>query len=885
MVASHPSSDPPPTSPIALADVAVGRVALTVNGRAVTVRDDHPHLLAALREELDVTSPKDGCSPSGQCGCCTVMVDGKVVVSCQQPLAKVAGKAIVTLEGLPDDERNRYADAFAACGGLQCGFCIPGIVMRAKAQVDKKGADLTRQDMSRHLGAHLCRCTGYVKVLDAIDAVAKGKQLTPERPGGVGSRGAKYEAHALALGDRGYVDDLRVPGMLHAALALTAHSRADIVAIDTSAALAAPGIVAVHTAADVPGRLRHGLIHKDWPLLIPVGGRTSYAGDVTAIVVAGTRQEARAAAELVVVTYNVHRPVTDAVAAVADGSPRAVWGTDGNVLSRSTYSRGDTDAALAASAHTVHEVFETQRIEHAFLEPESTLAVPSRNDSGSERHLHVYSGGQGVWDDRNDIAAILDVDNDAVTVELVSNGGAFGGKEDMVTQGHAALSAWLLDRPVKVTLSREESLLMHAKRHPIRMEYWAGCDTDGHLTALKVRAVGDSGAYASVGMKVLERMAGHASGPYRLPTIDVEAIAARTNNPVCGAFRGFGANQAQFAMEGVMDRLAAAVGITGWEIRKRNVIRPGEVWGPGQIMDDGCLGAELCLDAVKDAYDDACLAGRPVGVGLGLKNSGLGNGFKEVTRSLVRFEPDGRVLVMHGWTEMGQGVHTVALQVAVEELGIDPSRIRVEVNTTRELGLGQTTGSRGTLMGAGAVKAACDAAKADGCEVGVDYIGEYRVDWTQHLGDVEFPTIHSTFSYAAQLVTVDPATMRVEHVLAVHDVGRAVNPTLCEGQIEGSVHMGLGYALSEDFPADPETAFPTNMTLRSLGILRAKDVPPIDVVLVESPQPNAPYGIKGVGEIGLVPTAGAVAAALHAADGIWRTSLPMRARNLTPDDG
>jgi xanthine dehydrogenase molybdenum-binding subunit len=292
-------------------------------------------------------------------------------------------------------------------------------------------------------------------------------------------------------------------------------------------------------------------------------------------------------------------------------------------------------------------------------------------------------------------------------------------------------------------------------------------------------------------------------------------------------------------------------------------------------MDDGCLGAELCLDAVKDAYDDAVAAGTPVGVGLGLKNSGLGNGFKEITRGLVRFEPDGDVLVMHGWTEMGQGIHTVALQVAVEELGIDPARVRVEVNTTRELGLGQTTGSRGTLMGAGAVKAACEVANAAGCQPGVDYIGEYRVDWTQHLGEVEFPTIHSTFSYAAQLVTVDRDTRRVTGVVAVHDVGRAVNPTLCEGQIEGSVHMGLGYALSEDFPADPDTAFPTNMTLRSLGILRAKDVPLIDVHLVESPQPNAPYGIKGVGEIGLVPTAGAVAAALHAADGVWRTRLPM----------
>jgi selenium-dependent xanthine dehydrogenase len=856
-------------------------VAFTCNGTPVSVRADHPHLLAALREELDVTSPKDGCSPSGQCGCCTVLVDGRAIVACQQPLAKVVGKEIVTLEGVDPDERQRYADAFAACGGLQCGFCIPGIIVRAKAQVDKKGADLTREDMARHLGAHLCRCTGYVKILDAIEAVATGKQVAVTTPGGIGSRGIRYEAAELALGDRGYIDDLRPPGLLHAALRLTEHARADVLAIDVDAARTAPGVVAVFTAADVPGELRVGLIHKDWPVLIPEGGRTSYAGDVLAVVVAETRQQARAAAELVAVTYDVLRPLTDAVAAI-DDPEIAVWGTDSNVLSVSEYARGDVDAILTASACTVHEVFQTQRIEHAFLEPESTVVVPI--DGGTR--LHVYSGGQGVWDDRNDIARVLAVPPETITVELVSNGGAFGGKEDMANQAQTALAAWLLRRPVKCTLSREESLLIHAKRHPIRMEYWAGCDGDGKLTALKVRAIGDSGSYASVGMKVLERMAGHASGPYHLPALDVRAVAVRTNNPACGAFRGFGANQAQFAMEGVMDRLAEAVGISGWEIRARNVITAGSEWGPGQIMDDGCAGAARCLEAVRPDYDAAIEAGKAVGVGLGLKNSGLGNGFKEIARAVVRFEDDGTIEVRHCWTEMGQGVHTVALQVAVEELGVDPERVRVIVDTTRELGAGQTTGSRGTLMGAGSVKAACEAARADGCRPGVDYEGEYRVDWTHHIGEpgVEHPVIHSTFSYAAQLVVMDRASGKIERVLAAHDVGRAVNPQLCEGQIEGSVHMGLGYALTEDFPADPETAYPTNMTLRSLGILRAKDVPPIDVILVESPQPNSPYGIKGVGEIGLVPTAGAVAAALHHLDGRWRTTLPMRGAPAGTDE-
>jgi aldehyde oxidoreductase len=855
---------------------AADGVSFTVNGTPVTVRADHPHLLSALRDELDLTAAKDGCSPSGQCGCCTVHVDGKAIVSCQQPLAKVAGKQVVTLEGVDEAERQSYAQAFAACGGLQCGFCIPGIVMRAKAQIDKKGAALDRGDMSRHLGAHLCRCTGYVKVLDAIEAVACGTSFSPELSAEVGGRGAKYEAGELALGDRGYVDDMRVPGMLHAALHFTEHTRADIVNIDVARARAMPGVQAVFTAADLPGELLVGIIYKDWPVMIPVGGRTSYAGDVLAVVVADSRELARAAAAQVDVTYMAHTPVTDPIAALLPDAPIAMWNTTSNVLSVSEYARGDVDAALAASAHTVHQVFQTQRIEHAFLEPESTLAVPSVVDDS--RHLQVYSGGQGVWDDRDDIARVLAVDKDAVTVTLVSNGGAFGGKEDMSNQAHTALAAWLTDRPVKCTLSREESLLMHAKRHPIRLEYWAGCDEQGVLTGIRVRAIGDSGPYASVGMKVLERAAGHASGPYRVPALDVHATAVRTNNPVCGAFRGFGANQAQFAMDGVLDRLAQMVGIDGWQIRKRNVIKPGQVWGPGQIMDDGAGGAEACLDAMRPLYEAARANGHAVGIGLGLKNSGLGNGFREVSRAVVRFVTNGRVEVRHGWTEMGQGVHTVALQVAAQELQIDPHRIDVIVDTTRQLGFGQTTGSRGTLMAAGSVQQACLAALAAGCVEEVDYEGEHLVDWTQKLGDPNEPnpTIHSAFGYASQMVEIDRATGKIVRVTAIHDVGRAVNPQLCEGQIEGSVHMGLGYALSEEFPSDPQTGFPTNMTLRSLGILRAKDVPAIEVHLLEVPQPRSPYGIKGVGEIGLVPTAPAVAAALHDLDGEWRSVLPMR---------
>ena len=840
-----------------------------LNGKSVEVVGEHAHLLGALRDELGILSAKDGCSPSGQCGCCTVIMDGKARISCQLSVERAEGSSIQTLEGIDPEEIDRMGQTFAACGALQCGFCTPGIMVRTKVLVDKKGEKLEREYAARHLGAHLCRCTGYIKILDAVECLAKGELPDLGEETGIGASQIKYEAEDLAIGRRPFIDDLEAEGLLHGAFKLSDHARAEIISIDVAKAEAHQGVVRVITAADVPGELKVGLIHKDWPVFIPVGGRTSYLGDVIAMVVAETREIARSAAELIDVSYSELPPITNPIEAIRS-EENAVWGLDGNILSTSTYQRGDVDAAWAECTHVVSETFQTQRVDHAFLEPESTLAT-----FDTEQKLYIYSGGQGIWDDRNDIARVLGIDQKELTVELVSNGGAFGGKEDMSNQAQTALAAWLLQKPVKTTLSREESFLIHTKRHPIRLEYKAGCDVEGKLKALSVQMVGDSGPYASVGMKVLERAAGHAGGPYVIPNIEVEAVAARTNNSVCGAFRGFGANQAQFAMEGVMDRLAEMAGISGWEIRNRNVITSGSTWGPGQIMDDGALGARACLEAIKPAYDQAILAGRAVGVGLGLKNSGLGNGFKEIAKAVIRFTENGRVQVRHCWTEMGQGVHTVALQVAAEELGVSPELIDVLVDTSRELGAGQTTGSRGTLMGAGAVQDACLKAIEGGRKIGIDYEGEYRVDWTNSLAEnVANPIIHSTFGYAAQLVIIDPASGKIERVVAAHDVGKAVNPLLCEGQIEGAVHMGLGYALTEGFPCD-EVGRPKNLTLKSLNIIRPKDMPDVDVILVESPEPNSPYGIKGVGEIGLVPTAGAVAAALQAHDGLWRNELPM----------
>jgi selenium-dependent xanthine dehydrogenase len=833
-------------------------------------------LLEALRERCGITSLKDGCSPQGQCGCCLALVDGDAKVTCAMPAAAADGKSVVTLEGVSVEERALIAGAFAAANGLQCGFCIPGIALRAKHLTDRH-AEPTREEIARAIDVHLCRCTGYVKIIDAIQLLARAKRGEPlPEPcadGRVGQRLAKVDAARMALGTRPYVDDLAVPGMLHGALVLSPHARARVRRIDTARARAVPGVRAVATAADVPGERWYGLLYDDWPGFVAEGEEVRCAGDVLAAVAADDRHTAREAAKLVAVEYEPLPPVLDPVAALAAEAPR-VNPKHENLLSRTVIRRGDAAAALAASAHVVSGTWQTQRIEHAYLEPESALARPL-----PDGRLHLSTQGQGIFDDRRQVARFLGVPTERVFVELVPNGGAFGGKEDLSVQAHAALLATLTGRPVKLTLSREESVRMHPKRHPITLEYAAGCDAEGRLTAVRARIVGDSGAYASVGGKVLERAAGHACGPYRVPAVDIEAVAAYTNNPPCGAMRGFGANQAHFAMEGCVDLLAAKAGLDPWEMRWRNALEVGDVFCTGQVLEKS-VGIKQTLAAVRGAFDEARRAGRAVGIACGIKNSGIGNGVEEWGRARLVVERDGTVSLFNGYTEMGQGLLTALVQFAVEVTGLPAATFVPRVDSTYELDCGQTTGSRATLFGGRAVVDAARRLRADldagrtlaelaGRVYGADVVTR---DTTALGADVPRIKTHTAFGFATQVVILDAAG-RVERVVAAHDVGRAVNPALCEGQVEGAVHMGLGYALTEELPC-PD-GIPATCKLRDLGIFRARDMPAVEVLLVEDPEPEGPLGAKGVGEIGLVPTAAAVASALEAFDGVRRYRLPM----------
>lgn len=418
------------------------------------------------------------------------------------------------------------------------------------------------------------------------------------------------------------------------------------------------------------------------------------------------------------------------------------------------------------------------------------------------------------------------------------------------------------------------------------MTYTVGCDADGRLTAVRARIVGDTGAYASVGAKVLERAAGHACGCYRVPAVDVETRAVYTNNPPCGAMRGFGANQVNFAIEGMLDRLADRVGLDGWDIRWLNAVDVGDIFATGQRLGPG-VGLRKTLLAVRDDFKQA----RYPGIGCAVKNTGVGNGLVEYGKAIMRPESDGSVTIYQPWTEMGQGVFTVLSQIACEQLGLTPDQVTVAVDTERELNCGQTTASRGTVLGGQGVIAAAAklAARLEqlygpgalhpsrdqlASLAGEEFYGEFTIDWTTAPGAaVAEPVTHFAYGWATQVVLLD-AEGRIEKVVAAHDVGRVINPTLLEGQIEGAVHMGLGHALSEEYVV--EAARPVTTTLKSLNIIPPAGMPPVDCRFVEEYQPEGPYGAKGVGEIGLVPTASAVAGALRQFDGRWRTRLPMK---------
>ncbi len=845
-------------------------ITFVLNGeKQVFAEDPNRTLLKYLRNEKHLTSVKDGCSGQAACGACTVEINGKAMLSCVQKMGKLQDAVIFTPEGFPDYVKDTIAKAFVNKGAVQCGFCTPGFISRTKVLLEKNSHP-TLEEVQKAIKPHLCRCTGYKKIEEAIlyagEALREHKHLEVTKTSGkIGVSQPKYRAYETALGERKFVDDYFFDGMLFAALKFSDYPSAKVLKIDVSRAEKLPGVHRVFTAKDIPGQHKIGLIIPDWSVMISEDETTHYIGDVIAGVVADSDDIARKAVKLIHVEYKVYEPVTDVFKAI--DAPR-IHAERPNHFNSSRFRIGNPEEKLEKAKYISKGHYETQRIEHAFLEKEAAIAMPDGDG------IKLYSQSQGIYEDRRQIAQILGLPEEKVRVILVPNGGGFGGKEDLSIQGQTSLFAFLMQKPVKLSLTREESIRLHPKRHPVYMDMEVAADENGKLLALKLRAVGDTGAYASVGDKVLERVAGHASGGYFIPNIDIEAKTVYTNNIPSGAMRGFGANQVTFALESCVDDICEQGGFDRWQFRYDNALVDGLTTSTGQRLQG--VGIRACLDAVKEDFYKAKYAG----LACGIKNSGVGNGMIDDSSVKIEILSEKKVRLHHGWTEMGQGVHNMALQTLCQETGLDPEMIDVVVDTAAQLKTGMTTSSRATaLVGLAVIEAAKGLKKDLEKHVLADltgkvYNGKYVCDWTTKPGsDVKEQITHYSYGYAAQLCILNEEG-NVKKFVAAHDAGKIMNPMLFEGQIQGAVHMGLGYALTENLPL--KDGYLVSDRMRDLKILRAHETPEIKVIGVEVKDPVGPYGVKGIGEIGLVPTAGAVANALFAYDGIRRTKLPMK---------
>ena len=846
-------------------------ITYTLNSIKITFSgDSEESLLDHLRLEQKITSAKDGCSGQGVCGSCTVEINGKAKLACRTKMKDLEGAEICTTEGLPEKFRVIIAKKFAEKGAVQCGFCSPGMVMRAKGLYNINQTP-TRSEIIKAISPNLCRCTGYAKIVDAVEAAffEQNGKIVENQSGSalIGKPYPKYNAIETALGNRDFVDDMHFESMVHGVLKFSDYPRAKIIKINTSKAEKIEGVVRVFTSKDIPGEKYTGLIFHDWPLMVNEGEITCYVGDVVAGVVAKTEAIARKAVKLIKVDYEVLEAITDVLGATNPDSIQVHAGRS-NVLETCSISFGDVEKAFKEAAYISGDVYETSRIEHAFLETETAIALPE--DDG----IRLFSQGQGAYVDRQLVAKILGLPEEKVKVVQVQTGGGFGGKEDMTVQGHASLFAYLLKQPVRVHLNRDESIIMHPKRHPVRMDISLSCDKDGKFTGIKLKAVGDTGAYASVGTKVMERVVGHATGGYTIPAVDIQAVTVCTNNIPSGAMRGFGVPQVVFAIEGCVDELCKMGGFDRWQIRFNNALEDGAKTATGQVLRG--VGLKRTLLAVKDAFKNAKYAG----IACGLKNTGVGNGMIDDSEVKIHIVSDKKVIINHGWSEMGQGVHTMAIQFLHQETGIAPEIVEVKVETDADVPTGMTTSSRATALIGNAIIDASKRLKADlklgslGQLAGRIYKGKYVCDWTCKPGaDTDQPVIHFAYGYATQVVILDD-NGEISKIIAAHDAGKIINPMLFEGQIEGALHMGMGYALTEDLPL--KDGRPVSLKFKDLGILRANEMPEMEIIGIKEKDPVGPYGAKGIGEIGMVPTAAAFASAFYAFDGIKRTKLPVK---------
>jgi CO/xanthine dehydrogenase Mo-binding subunit/aerobic-type carbon monoxide dehydrogenase small subunit (CoxS/CutS family) len=894
-------------------------LAFTLNGRAVRLHVDPGRRLAdLLRDDLGLTGTKIGCN-AGDCGACTVLLDGDQICACMVPAVRVEGRSVVTVEGLADGEKLSALQAsFLRHGAAQCGICTPGMLMAATDLLARTPAP-TEADVLDALGGVLCRCTGYRKIVEAVlDAANPRAADPPPRVWGraVGARMPKVDGVAKLTGAEKFgADALPDEPFLTLRAVRSPHAHARFSFGDFSPVLAAnPGLVRVLTAADIPGRNLYGIYPtgKDQPVFAECYVR--HRGEAVVALVGDAETVAAIRDADLPIEWKVLPPVT-----FEDGGPDLHAHAPGNVLCRGRVVRGDAAAALAGAAATAKIAVHTKFVEHAYIEPEAGYArrVGDR--------IEVVACTQTPYMDRDELAPILGIDKSQVRVIPTAVGGGFGGKLDLSLQPLACVAAWLLRRPVRVVYSRPESMASTTKRHPAEIAAEAAADADGRLTAFRFHGDFDTGAYASWGPTVANRVPVHATGPYAVPNVDCTTAAIHTTNPPAGAFRGFGVPQAAIAGEALLDMLAETLGLDPWEIRRKNALGVGGVTATGQVLGAGAALPE-CLDAIRPRWDalraeaDSFNAGNggPLrrGAGIACMWYGIGNtSLANPSEMVMGITRDGRAVLFSGAVDIGQGSNTIMVQIAADALGVPAADVGlVAGDTDRTRDAGKTSASRQTFVSGNAAKQAGEALRAEILRrvnagpdavvslgeglIRVSHSGEVaELDPSKLAADAEGvvlsgsgtfdpPTTpldedgqgipYACYAFAAQaaLVEVDTAlgTVRVLRIVAAHDVGRAINPTQVEGQIHGGIAQGLGLALMEEYvPGRTEN-------LHDYLIPTIGDIPPIETILVEHADPLGPYGAKGVGEPALIATAPAILNAIAHATGARIAEVP-----ATPD--
>jgi xanthine dehydrogenase molybdenum-binding subunit len=907
---------------------------LRVNGKGETVQvEQGENLSDVLRYRLGLTGTKVSCNES-ECGACTVLVDGTPVLSCNYPAQKAADKEITTIEGLAKDgDLHPLQDAFVKHGAAQCGFCTPGQIMTAAALLEEN-PDPSIADIKYALTDTLCRCGAYPAIINAIQAAAQkiNQDVPIEYPSFafeseldiVGRVIPRPEAKSKVDGSAIFTDDLNFPGMLFGATLRAGIPHGIVVHLDIEESLSLPGVHAVLTAADVPGRINHGLVIHDWPALIGVGEKVRYVGDAVALVAAENQEIAQHALDLIKVEIEPLPVVTNPVEAMDPAAPQVH--ESGNLLKHIKVDKGDIEEGFNQAEAIYERTFFTPTMEHAFMEPECSIARLTVDD-----RIEIFVGSQIPYADREQVAAALDIPQSQVRIRGTLVGGGFGGKEDIVGQIHAALLAQATRRPVKILYDRHESIQVHPKRHATQIKVKLGLKNDGTLTAAQTELYGDTGAYASLGTKVMGRATTHSTGPYIVPNIKIDCYAMYTNNPPSGAFRGFGALQAAFAIECMIDEVAEKMGSNPIEFRRMNALRAGTITNTGQHLTHS-VGLLECIEKTnatlmaytngENPFTSHVVDGFPQkrrswGFAIAFKNTGLGEGAPDKAIAEVELYNDGTAEARISSAEIGQGLVTVLQMVTAEELSIPIDQVRVLLSDTDLTpDGGPTTGSRQTYISGNAVKHAAgtlrqamkatlserfdvapeeikfieglaqvngmkvpygevvDFMKDEGREPKVLY--EYWAPETYPLGEVGDK--HFAYSFAAQAVEVeidlDTGEVKVMRVIGATDVGKAINPLGLQGQIDGGIIMGIGHALTEEFIVENGIIFTDYLArYRMPSITHIPEE--IKTIIVENPTRDGPYGAKGVGEISTMPTPPAIINAIYNACGVRLNRIPV----------